>query len=109
LGGLAGSYPQGYACESSKREKGQMDNRQRTLIWIGAAMSFVVGLLLIMRDSSAAGLFLILLGIGSLATLTRAGQTWAGSNPSLAKWGLIAIPVLVALLVVILGALFLLR
>jgi hypothetical protein len=87
----------------------QMDNRQRTWIWIGAAISFVVGLMLLMNDSSAAGLFLILLGIGSLATLTRAGQTWAGSNPGLAKWGLIAIPVLVVLLVVIVGALFLLK
>jgi hypothetical protein len=87
----------------------QMDNRQRTGIWIGAAIGFVVGLLLLMNDSSAAGLFLILLGIGSLATLTRAGQTWAGSNPRLAKWGLIAIPVMVVLLVVIVGALFLLK
>ncbi len=86
-----------------------MDNRQRTWIWMGAAMSFVVGALLLMNDSSAAGLFLILLGIGSLATLTSAGQTWAGSNPSLAKWGLIAIPVLVVFLVVIVGALLLLK
>ena len=86
-----------------------MDNRQKTWIWLGAAMSFIVGLLLLLNDSSAAGIFLILLGIGSLATLTRGGQTWAGSNPGLAKWGLITIPVLVALLAVIVGALFLLK
>jgi hypothetical protein len=98
-----------HACESWNRKKSQMDNRQRTWIWIGAALSFVVGLLLIMNDSSAAGLFLILLGMGSLATLTRVGQTWAGSNPSLARSGFIAIPVLVVALVVILGALFFLR
>lgn len=86
-----------------------MDTRQRTWIWIGAALSFVVGLLLIMKDSSAGGLFLILLGIGSLATLTRSGQAWAGSNLNLAKWGLIAIPALVVLLALILAALLLLR
>jgi hypothetical protein len=109
LGGHRGFEPQEHACESWNREKGQMDNRQKTWIWLGAAMSFVVGLLLLMNDSSAAGLFLMLIGISSLATLTRAGQTWAGSNPGLAKWGLIAIPVLVVLLAVIVGALFLLR
>jgi len=86
-----------------------MDNRQKTWIWLGAAVSFAVGLLLLMNDSSAAGIFLILLGIGTLATLTRSGQTLAGSNPGLAKWGLIAIPVLVVLLAVIVGALFLLK
>ena len=86
-----------------------MDNRQKTWIWLGAAVSFVVGAMLLMKDSSAAGIFLILLGIGSLATLTRGGQTWAGSNPGLAKWGLIAIPALVVLLAVIVGALFLLK
>ena len=86
-----------------------MDNRQKTWIWLGAAVSLVVGVLLLMKDSSAAGMFLILLGIGSLATLTRGGQSWAGSNPGLAKWGLMAIPALVVLLAVIVGALFLLR
>jgi hypothetical protein len=109
LGGLRGFEPQEHTCESWNREKGQMDNRQKTWICLGAAMSFVVGLLLLMNDSSAAGIFLILLGIGSLATLTRGGQTWAGSNPALAKWGLIAIPVLVALLAVTVGVLFLLK
>jgi hypothetical protein len=86
-----------------------MDNRQKTWIWLGAAMSFAVGFLLLMNDSSAAGIFLMLLGIGSLATLTRSGQTLARSNPGLAKWGLIAIPVLVVLLAVIVGALLLLK
>ena len=86
-----------------------MDNRQKTWIWLGAAVSFVVGVMLLMKDSSAAGMFLILLGIGSLATLTRSGQTWAGSNPALAKWGLMAVSALVVLLAVIVGALFLLK
>lgn len=86
-----------------------MDNRQKTWIWLGAAVSFAVGVLLVMSDSSAAGIFLILLGIGSLAALTRSGQMLAASNPGLAKWGLIAISVLVVLLAVIVGALFLLK
>ncbi len=86
-----------------------MSNRQRAFLWIGATMSFVVGLLLIMKDSTAAGLFLILLGIGSLSTMTRTGRTWAGSNPGLARLSLIAIPALAVLLAIILGALLLLR
>ena len=86
-----------------------MDNRQKTWIWLGTAVSLAVGVVLLMKDSSAAGMFLILLAIGSLATLTRGGQTWAGSNPGLAKWGLMAIPALVAILAVIVGALFLVK
>jgi hypothetical protein len=109
LGNLRGFQPQEDAWERWNRRKEQMDNRQKTWIWLGAGMSFLVGLLLLMNDSSAAGLFLILIGIGSLATLTRGGQTRAGSSPGLAKWGLIAIPVFVVLLAVLVGALFLLK
>ncbi len=60
-----------------------MENRQRTWIWLGAAMSFVVGFLLIMTDSTGAGLFLVLLGIGSLADLDsrRPNMGWIQSWP----------------------------
>lgn len=84
-----------------------MQNRQRWLIG-SAIVLFVVGLLLVLNDS-AAGWFLILLGITYIGVSTRAGQAWAASNPGLVRWGFIGITVLVILLVVVVGAVFLLK
>ncbi len=83
-----------------------MQNRQRWLIG-SAIVLFVVGFLLVLNDS-AAGWFLIILGITYIGASTRAGQAWAESNPSLVRWGFIGVTVLVVLLVVIVGAVFLL-
>jgi hypothetical protein len=85
-----------------------MNNRQRNWNWAAAAVSFVVGLLLVLNDSSAGWIFFII-GIGYLGIATRAGQGWAAANPSLAKWGLVAVTILLIALIVIVGAVFLLK
>ena len=63
-----------------------MHNRQRTWIWLAAAFSFVMGFILVLNDNGA-GWFLIIIGISYLGISTRAGQTWAASNPNLVRWG----------------------
>jgi hypothetical protein len=85
-----------------------MHNRQRTWIWLAAALSFVVGLIFILNDSTAGWIFFII-GISYLGVSTRAGQVRAASNPSLVRWGLIGAALLLVLLVVVVGAVFLLK
>ena len=85
-----------------------MQNRQRVGLLLSAAVLFVVGFILVMNDSGA-GWVLIILGISYLGASTRLGQTWAESNPKLARWGLIGITLLLVLLVVIVGATLLLK
>lgn len=85
-----------------------MYNRQKAWLWLSAAVSFIVGFILIMKDSSA-GWFLIILGIIHLGASTRAGQGLAESNPSFARWGLIGLTLLLILLAVIVGAVLLLK
>ena len=77
-----------------------MQNRQRAWFWLTAVVLFVVGFMLVMNDSTA-GWFLIILGITYLGSSTRAGQSWATSNPSIARWGLIGVTLLLILLVVV--------
>ena len=85
-----------------------MDNRQKAWTWAAAAISLVAGFILWLNDS-AAGVFLIFMGIIYIGTLTRPGQTWAATNPSLARWGLIGVTLLLVLLAVVVGAVFLLK
>ena len=85
-----------------------MYNRERIWLWAAAAVSFVVGLILVLNDSGA-GWFLIILGMSYLGVSTRAGQAWAASNPSLAQWGPIGGTLLLVLLAVVVGAVFLLK
>ena len=85
-----------------------MHNRQRTWLWLAAAVSFVVGFILVLNDSGA-GWFLIILGMSYIGISTRSGQTWAASNPSFVRWGLIGGTLLLVLLAVVVGAVFLLR
>jgi hypothetical protein len=68
----------------------------------------VVGLIFVLNDS-AAGWFLIILGITYLGAMTRTGQRYAASNPSLVRWGLVSISLLIIILVVVVGAVFLLK
>ena len=77
-----------------------MQNRQRAWFWLTAVVLFVVGFMLVMNDSIA-GWFLIILGITYLGASTRAGQSWAKSNRSIARWGLIGVTLLLVLLVVV--------
>ena len=80
-----------------------MHNRQRALIGSAAAMA-VVGLILVLNDSAAGWIFFII-GPSYLGISTRAGQ----ASPSLVRWGLIGVTVLLVLLVVVVGAVFLLK
>lgn len=83
-----------------------MDNRQKkTWLWISAAASFIVGILLVWNESSA-GWFLIILGITYLGILTKPGQTWAASNPKLSGWGLLGGTILLVLLAIVGGLVF---
>jgi len=85
-----------------------MYNRQRAWLWFSAAVSFIVGLILVMNDSSA-GWFLVIMGIIYIGVSTRAGQGWAASNPNLARWGLVGLTVLLVLLTILVGAVLLLK
>ncbi len=109
LGGLKHLHPGGCGYAFEKKKEFQMNNRQQTWMWLSAAVCCIVGIILVLNDSAAGGGFLIILGIGYLATLTRPGQTWAKSNPSLIRWGSILIPVLLVILVVVAGAVLLLK
>ena len=79
-----------------------MHNRLRAWLWSAAAVSFVVGLIFVLNDSEAGWIFFII-GISYLGISTRAGQ----ANPSLVRWGLIGVTLLLVLLVVVVGAVFL--
>ena len=84
-----------------------MQTQRRWLIG-SAVVLFIVGFILVFNDS-AAGWFLIILGITYIGASTRAGQAWAASNPEIEKWGLIIVTLLIVLLVIVVGAVFLLR
>ncbi len=75
-------------------------------LWVSAAVSLMAGFLLLMNDSSA-GWFLIIMGIIDIGASTPAGRAWATTNPTLAKWGLVAATALLLLLVLIVGAVLL--
>ncbi len=85
-----------------------MHNRQRTWLLLSAAVSFVVGFILFLNDSGA-GWFLIILGIIYIGVSTRAGQGLTESNPSLVRWGLVGVTLLLVLLAVVVGAVFWLK
>jgi len=85
-----------------------MYNRQRVWLWLSAAVSIIVGFILVLNDSGG-GWFLIILGMTYLGASTQTGQAWAASNPSLARWGLIGVTSLLVLMVVVVGAVVLLK
>ncbi len=85
-----------------------MHKRQSTWLWLSAAVSFVVGFILVLNDSGA-GWFLIIMGIIHIGAATRAGQGLAASNPSLVRWGLVGVTLLLVLLTVVVGAALLLK
>ncbi len=85
-----------------------MDNRKKVWLWLSAAISFIMGFILILNDSGA-GWFLIIMGIIYIGTLSRPGQAWTESNPRLTQWGLIGVTVLLVILIFIAGAVLLLK
>jgi len=85
-----------------------MHNRHRAWLWLAAAVSFVVGFILVLNDSGA-GWFLIIMGIIYSGASTRPGQELTASNPSLVRWGLVGVTLLLVLLAVVVGTVLLLR
>jgi hypothetical protein len=85
-----------------------MQSRQRTWTLIATAVSFIAGIIFVLNDS-AAGWFFIIMGFVYLGGLTKAGQDWSASNPSLNRWGFIGVTLLLILLIVVFGVVILLR
>jgi hypothetical protein len=85
-----------------------MQNRTRAWLWAASAISFIAGFIFVLMDS-AAGWFFIIMGIVYIGASTRAGQEAAASNPSLGWWGLIAGTLVLVLLVIVVGAVLLLK
>jgi len=83
-----------------------MQNRQKIWLLASAAVSLVLGFILVLNDSGA-GWFLILMGIIYLGASTRPGQGLAASNPRLVRWGLVGVTLLLLLLAIVAGALVL--
>jgi putative hemolysin len=87
-----------------EREDSSMQNRERAWLWLSAAVSSVVGFILVLNDSGA-GWFLIIMGIVYIGASTRAGQELPESDPTYRRWGLVSVTVLLVALTVIVGAL----
>jgi hypothetical protein len=85
-----------------------MLKRQRVWLWVAAIVSMVVGLILVLNDSGA-GWFLILMGIIDIGVSTRAGQGLIASNSGLVRWGLVGVTLLLIILVVVVGAVLLVK
>ena len=84
-----------------------MKKSHKTWLWLSAIVSFVVGFILVLNDS-AAGWFLIIMGIVYIGSLTRPGQTWTEANPRLTRWAFFGVTVLLVLIVVVTGVALLL-
>ncbi len=82
-----------------------MNHRQKIWLWVSAAVSLIVGFILVMSDSGA-GWFLIIMGIIYIGGSTRIGQSRVMSNPRVYRWGLVGSFFLV-LMAVILGGIVL--
>jgi len=83
-----------------------MHKHRRAWLWLSAAVLFIVGFILVLNDSGA-GWFLIILGITYIGASTQAGQAWAESNPSLGRWGLVGVTLLLGLLAIAVGVVLL--
>ena len=85
-----------------------MNASPQAWLWLSAAVSLITGFLLVINDS-AAGWFLIIMGIIDIGATTRAGHGLAGPNRGMVRWGFVAATLLLVLLAIIAGAVFLLR
>jgi hypothetical protein len=84
-----------------------MNNRQKIWLWVSIAISVIVGIILVMNDSGA-GWLLIILGISYIGVSNRIGRPGAVPNPRLTRWGLIG-PLILVLMAVILATIVLMK
>lgn len=91
----------GWVVQLRKRKEYLMHNRSRAWLWSAAAISFIMGILLVFNDNSAAGFFFVLMGMTYVGATTAIGKAWRASNPSLMRWGLVGGILLLVLLVVV--------
>jgi hypothetical protein len=85
-----------------------MNASPQVWLWVSAIVSLIAGSLLVMNDSSA-GWFLIIMGIIDIGATTRSGRGLAASNRGMIHWGLIVVTFLLVVLVLIAGAVLLLK
>ena len=72
--------------------------------WAAAAVSLILGLVLVWRGDHN-GWFLVVLAAGYAGALTGTARRLAASNPTLARWALVGITLLLVVLAVLVGAL----
>ena len=77
-----------------------MNRSDKLWLWITSAGSIVMGSALVINDT-AAGWFLIFLGLTYIAASAGIGQKWIASSLNLARRGLIGVTLLAILLVVV--------
>jgi len=85
-----------------------MNKKQIIWLYITAALCLIIGLILVLNDSAAGWVFIIL-GISYLGTTSRTGQNWVASNPRLTRWGLVIVTLLLVLLVILVSVVILLK
>ena len=84
-----------------------MKNRQKIWLWASVAISVIVGFILVLNDSGA-GWLLIILGIIYIGLSNRIGQPGAMPNDRIARWGMIG-PLILVLMAVVLATIVLMK
>lgn len=74
-----------------------MKLQDKVWLWIAAAVSMVMGSILVLNNN-AAGWFLIILGAADIAASTDPAQKWTNAKLNLARWGLLGVLFITVLL-----------
>jgi uncharacterized membrane protein YedE/YeeE len=67
-----------------------MKSQDKVWLWMAAAVSIVMGSVLVLNNN-AAGWFLIILGVADIAASSDTAQKWTTAKLDLARWGLIGV------------------
>jgi uncharacterized membrane protein YedE/YeeE len=68
----------------------KMKIQDKVWLWLAAAVSMVMGSILVLNNN-AAGWFLIILGLADIAASSDIAQKWTTAKLNLARWGLIGV------------------
>lgn len=85
-----------------------MNTSPQVGLWIAGAGALIAGFLLVMNDSTA-GWFLIIMGMIDIGATTRPARAWPALDRGMTRWGLVAVTLLLGLLVLLAGAVLLLK